>query len=228
MGRPSDEERAPFLPAGTTVVRQEVFRGRLWTAYPTRLLEHAETRLVLVHWPGVEVLVPTSWIAWLRGAGDAVREEAIPNLARGTWELGRWTWQSTTWANILLPDRWFSLGAVIEDDARAFRGWYVNFERPFQLRGETVETFDLLLDLVVEPDLSHRWKDEGEYRQARRLGVVSDLEARQVERAREEALAMVEALAWPFDQPWTTWLRRAAWDVPALPDDLEPWAGHPR
>lgn len=221
MRRPEESGQASRLAAGATVVRREVFRDRLWTAYPTRVMEHSQARLALVHWPGVEVLVPTTWIAYLRGAGDAARAEGIANLARGAWELGRWTWQSTTWVHMLLPDTWFSINAVMDDGLGAFRTWYVNFERPFRLHGHTVQTFDLLLDLVVRPDLSYHWKDEGEYDQARRLGVVTDAEARHVERAREQAVAMVEAAAWPFNESWAAWRREPTWPVPTLPDDVK-------
>ena len=48
--------------------------------------------------------------------------------------------------------------------------WYANFERPFQRTPIGIDTFDLLLDLVIEPDSSYRWKDEGEYRLGRQLG----------------------------------------------------------
>ncbi|MEU3495338.1 hypothetical protein ABZ747_17855 [Kitasatospora cineracea] len=42
----------------------------------------------------------------------------------------------------------------------------------------------LALDLVVTPDLSgHRWKDRAEYDRLRRLGVVDDFLARQVDAA---------------------------------------------
>jgi len=220
------EERttADRLPVGSTVIRREVYRDRLLAAYPTRVLEHSARRLMVVHWPGVDVLVPKTWTAWLRGAGDAVREQAIANLARGTWELDRWTWQATTWVTMLLPDRWFSVDAVFEDESGAFRGWYVNFERPYRRVGASVETFDLLVDLVVAPDLAVRWKDEAEYRQAHRLGVISDAEVRRVEAAREDAVGRVRGRLWPFDERWDGWHRQIDWPVPALPPDVAAWS----
>lgn len=203
------------MPAGTTAIRRDMFRGRLWTAYPTRVLDHTADRLALVHWPGVEVLVPTTWIAWLNGAGDDVRQQALPNLARGHWNLDRWTWKTTTWVHLLQPGRWFSLNAVIEDDTGELRHWYINFERPYVETRPYIDTFDLLLDLVVAPDGAIRWKDESDYQQVLNLGIISPDEHRQVKKAREEALAFVRQ-KFPFDEEWADWRRDPAWPLPVL------------
>ncbi len=207
----------PF-PAGSTAVRRDVFRGRVWSAMPTRVVAHDPTgRLVLAHWPGVEMLAPETWIASLRDGGSTVREATIPSLAAGDWRLGRWTWRDTSWLHIMTPGQWFSVSAVLDDARGGLTAWYVNFERPHVRRGRAVDTFDLLLDLVVSPDRSCRWKDEEEYAHARRLGVIDDRDAAAVARAREEALALVEAGAAPFDEAWPRWRRDPAWPLPTLP-----------
>ena len=40
-----------------------------------------------------------------------------------------------------------------------FRGWYVNFERPYVRRSDGIDTDDLELDLVIDPDGTRHWKD---------------------------------------------------------------------
>ncbi len=207
---------ANVLLPGATAIRRDVHRGRVWTAYPTRVLEHSERALVLAHWPGVTVLVPTTWTAWLRGAGAATRAEGIANLARGNWELELWTWHTTSWLHILLPGRWFSVNAVFDDASGRLQRWYVNFQRPHRVDGQCVDTFDLLLDLDVGPDGAMRWKDGDEYDAARRLGVVTEAEARAVDGARGEAEALVAEGGWPFDGPWASWRRDPAWPLPVL------------
>lgn len=209
----------PLLPVGTTAIRRDTFRGRIWTAYPTRVIEHTAEGLMLAHWPGIEALVPTTYAAWLRVGGAGMRRQAIPNLARGTWELEHWTWHTTTWLHILLPNRWFSVNAVLEDQEQRLRNWYINFQRPHVIRDGYVDTFDLFLDLVVSADGSMRWKDEGEYEDARRLGVVSDEDARAVDRSRQEAVDLIQAQAWPLCEPWTSWRRTPDWPLPVLPAD---------
>lgn len=53
----------------------------------------------------------------------------------------------------------------------------MNFERPTVLTATGFDTFDLTVDLVIDPDLSRcEWKDVDEYGHVRRLGIVTDTE----------------------------------------------------
>jgi hypothetical protein len=42
----------PAFALGSTAVRRDVFRGKVWTATPTRVILDAPGELVLCHWPG--------------------------------------------------------------------------------------------------------------------------------------------------------------------------------
>lgn len=75
--------------------------------------------------------------------------------------------------------------------------WYVNFQHPYLRTPSGFDTLDLLLDLVITPDLSQwRWKDEDT--QARRLGVVTDTVHQHVDHARDQALDMIRNRQGPF------------------------------
>jgi protein associated with RNAse G/E len=148
---------------------------------------------------------------------EAVRKQAIPNLAAAKWDLERWTWRGTTVLTHLCPGEYFSVNRFLEAQDRGV-GWYINFELPFRRTGIGVDTFDLLLDLVVEPGLSsYSWKDEDEYTHARRLGVIHDALHRRIDEARQRAVALVEACGGPFCQDWSAWQRDPAWPTPNLP-----------
>jgi predicted RNA-binding protein associated with RNAse of E/G family len=95
--------------------------------------------------------------------------------------------------------------------------WYVNFQRPFARVDGGIDTLDLVVDLVVAPDLRWEWKDEEEYAHARRLGIVTDDEHRAVAAARDEALALVEAVAPPFSTEPPRWRPSPGWTAPTLP-----------
>lgn len=52
---------------------------------------------------------------------------------------------------------------VFFDDSWHMRCWYVNLQEPVRRFTLGLETRDLILDLLIAPDLSgHRWKDEDE------------------------------------------------------------------
>ena len=77
------------------------------------------------------------------------------------------------------------------------------------------------MDLVVTPDLSAcRWKDEDEYAQGRRLGLIDDALHQHVDTARQQVIALIESRQGPFADNWSSWKRDPAWPAPALPPGM--------
>ncbi|MFF5303016.1 DUF402 domain-containing protein [Streptomyces sp. NPDC013161] len=209
---------------GETAVRRDVFRGKVWSAHALRVVEDTAEALVLGCRPGAESLAPTTWIESLLTCDETARLRALPNLADGNWQLGRWTWRDTAHLQWVPPDRWFSVNAFFDvaGDGQLTR-WYVNFQHPMRRTPIGFDTFDLLLDLVVAPDLSRwDWKDEDEYAHGRRLGVVSEADHLAVEKARDEVVAMIEGSAGPFatERGLGTWRYEPHWPDPQLPTDV--------
>ncbi|MFF8775286.1 DUF402 domain-containing protein [Kitasatospora sp. NPDC015120] len=204
---------------GTTVVRRDVPAGRVWTAMPQRVVDDTGLVLTLASWPGIESLAPTTWITSLATGDDTARKQGLADLAAGTWTLGHYRWQDTEVRSHFLAGEWFSVHCFQDAATREPLRWYVNFERPYQRQtGLGIDTMDLALDLVVTPDFSgHHWKDEEEYAQLRRLGVVDDYTAGQIDRARSRAIGMLDDQAGPFAAGWPRWAPDPAWPLPTLP-----------
>ena len=105
--------------------------------------------------------------------------------------------------------------------------WYIDFIRPCRRTPDGIDTLDLLVDLVVTPDLSAcRWKDEDEYAQGRRLGVITDALHRGVEAARQHVISLVESRQGPFAEGWSSWRPDPSWPLPALPRAHPAGTGH--
>ncbi|MFC7530135.1 hypothetical protein [Actinoplanes sp. GCM10030250] len=210
-----------------------MIHGRVWTAGAHRVLHDDGTSLVLATWPGTIGLAPTRWIEWFTTGDDTQRPQAVADLADGRWQLGRWTWRDTavlTWVGL---DPYFNLQLYLPvNGGTPF--WKINFERPVTRTSAGIDTFDLLLDYVTDPATGHwRWKDEDEYAQARQLGVITDPERRQVDAARERAVAFAEAGRGPLGEDWDTWHVAGDWPLPVLPADVlalgaGPSTGEPR
>ncbi|MEV0537219.1 DUF402 domain-containing protein [Kitasatospora sp. NPDC050463] len=179
--------------------------------------------LTLAYWPGIESLAPTTWITATRNQDDTTRKQGLQDLAAGTWTLGRYRWEGTELLSHFLAGEWFSVHCFQDAVTKEPLRWYVNFEHPYRRRpGVGIDTLDLCLDLVIAPDLStHRWKDQEEYAQARRLGVVDDYTHRQVERAHGRAITMLDDRSGPFAGGWPTWAPDTAWPLPEQPDDAD-------
>ncbi|MFE0460403.1 DUF402 domain-containing protein [Kitasatospora sp. NPDC058965] len=207
------------FPSGATAVRRDVINGRVWSAQPYRTISDDGTTLDLAYWPGLKSLGPTTWSAAMRTGDDRVRKQGLENLACGDWHLGLWAWEGTTLRSRFTAGEYFSVHTFQDAATGEPLRWYVNFEMPYQRTHIGLDTFDLFVDLVVEPDLSsYRWKDEDEYEQGRRLGLVDDTLHSLVEAARERALALLEGPALPFSGAWPAWTPDPTWPVPVLPD----------
>lgn len=205
-----------LLPPGSTAVRRDMFRGRVWSAAPMRVLASDEASVVTAMWPGVVTLAVDKFVESGGGLNKALRRAALDDLASGEWRMAEWAWRWTGIVQEVVSERWFSVARTHAEDG-ALACWYVNFERPPTWHASGWDTMDLALDLVVEPDGAWRWKDEDEYAQCRRLGVITDAEHAAVAPAREQAVALVEARAGMFgDDPGQRWLPDPAWPRPTL------------
>ncbi len=215
-----DDGVASFAP-GSTIVRRDVFDGRVWSALPGRVLSDDGAALVFGYWPGSEGLVPTSWIDWVRSGDEERRADAFADLAGGQWTLGRWTWQWTNVVHTTAAGQWFSVNSFFSATSGERICWYVNFERPHVRTSQGIDTFDLLLDLVVQPDLTWSWKDEGEFEHGCRIGLISSTEREAVQVAQDEVIGLVETQGGAFAESIDTWRPKATWPTPELPPDAD-------
>jgi len=73
---------------------------------------------------------------------------------------------------------------------------------------------------VADADLNRwSWKDEDEYAQGRRLGLITDADHYNVGRARERAVALLETRGGPFARHASTWRVSDQWPIPVLPPE---------
>ncbi|WP_405444723.1 DUF402 domain-containing protein [Streptomyces achromogenes] len=205
--------------AGQVVVRRDVYRcGRVWSEHALRVVSDTGQALVAACPPGAETRWPALYVKARTDGDRSVRTEAFDALATGTWELADAVWEETELLLWKQPGAWFSVNAFYT--GAGLRNWYVNFERPTVRTGDGFDTFDLTVDLVVDPDLAGwQWKDEDEYAHVRRLGIITEAEHRAVEAARDQALAMLTERSGPFAgaAAWTSWRWNPAWPAPRLP-----------
>jgi hypothetical protein len=99
-----------------------------------------------------------------------------------------------------------------------FVGWYVNFELPYELTQYGLQTMDLVLDLLIDPSGTPQPKDEANYVEAVKRGIIeTDLEE---EKAR--VLRKLDRGEGPFDPTWIAWRPDPTWPTPVLPPELRP------
>jgi hypothetical protein len=107
-----------------------------------------------------------------------------------------------------------------------FLGWYVNLEAPFARTPIGVDTTDDVLDVVVSPDLTWRWKDEHALQQWIDVGVYTAEEFERIYEHGLQAIADVEARRFPFDHSMTDWRPEEHWGVPQIHPDWDRIPGY--
>jgi predicted RNA-binding protein associated with RNAse of E/G family len=132
-------------------------------------------------------------------------------LADSEWDV------STLWLTEpgALHSTWVSF---LEDGTQW--GWYINLQRPLQRTARGVQTMDLMLDVIIEPDLnSWRWKDEDEFQALIDGGLIGPDEARAVRSEALAVIALAEARLPPFSDDWPAWTPDPGWPLPVLGED---------
>ena len=197
---------------GDVIVHQEVWRGRVWAARPLVVVEDTPERLLLWIPQGTRRKVPSTPPG--RVDPPTRRERVIENLARRDWVHVDHEWDMDhLW--LLRPGDWHGLWVSWVGGRHV--GWYVNLQRPFRRTPLGIEAMDMMLDVVVEPDLTWRWKDQDEFADLVGRGLVDATTGELVRAEGEAVIGRVERREAPFSEPWPDWRPDPSWPEPVLP-----------
>ncbi|MBD0706905.1 MULTISPECIES: DUF402 domain-containing protein [unclassified Streptomyces] len=180
-----------------------------------------DTPELLAVWmaPGTECVRP------VLADGTSVHDEPLATryTAARTTEHAHWSGSGVL--KLARPDEPWSVWLFWDRDWR-FRSWYVNLEEPRARWSGGVDSEDHFLDISVFPDRSWLWRDEDEFAQAQRSGLMG---ARQAERVRTAGRLAVDRIAsWgaPFADGWEDWRPDPEWRIPELPSDWDRTPAH--
>jgi len=216
----------PRWRSGDTIVHQEVWADRVWAARPLVVVDDADQGLVLWIPAGTRRKIPAPPPGVTGRERDpaglpteASHRGVIENLVRGEWTHTDHVWDvSSLW--MLRPDAWYAVWVSWLSNGEHL-GWYVNFQRPYRRTSLGIEAMDLMLDLVVHPDRSWRWKDQHEFDQLVQLNLIDDDTIQHLRREAAAVVASIEEGASPFCAPWPDWTPEPDWPIPALPSNWD-------
>ncbi|GHJ94943.1 hypothetical protein SNE510_44620 [Streptomyces sp. NE5-10] len=169
--------------------------------------------------PGTECVRP------VLADGTPVHDEPLATryTAPRTTERARWAGSGVL--KLARPGDPWSVW-LFWDRGWRFRSWYVNLEEPRRRWSGGVDSEDHFLDISVYPDHSWLWRDEDEFAQAQRSGLMDAGRAARVEAAGAAAVRLVEEWGTPFRDGWEEWRPDPSWTVPALPADWDRTPAH--
>ncbi|QBJ92124.1 DUF402 domain-containing protein [Streptomyces seoulensis] len=167
---------------------------------------------------------------WLAPGTECVK----PVLADGTPVHLEPLESRYTKPRVVRRDRWFGTGVLklarpgepwsvwlFWEPGWRFKNWYVNLEQPLARWAGGVDSEDHFLDISVHPDRTWHWRDEDEFAQARRDGLMDAETAGRVKSAGRRAVEVIEAWGSPYTDGWQHWRPDPSWSVPALPEDWD-------
>jgi predicted RNA-binding protein associated with RNAse of E/G family len=117
----------------------------------------------------------------------------------------------------LEPEKYYSIMHFWDHASNEFLCYYINFQLPFQRSAYGVDTLDLDLDIVINPDLSFEWKDEDDYQKAIDHGVIFPEWVAGIEDAKKDVFDRLKKRGYPFDGSWLNWMPDSNWSPPKLP-----------
>lgn len=117
--------------AGSTVVVQEVWRGRLWSARPVTVVHDGGASVALGCPAGPRWKTATTPPTPPTRPRAATRAERfVASLSRCDWVLADCTWHVPTLCLAREGD-WHAVRVAYEENGE-HRGWYVNLQEPFR------------------------------------------------------------------------------------------------
>ncbi|MEW1545048.1 cytidylyl-2-hydroxypropylphosphonate hydrolase [Streptomyces tsukubensis] len=173
-----------------------------------------DTPELLAVWlaPGTECVRPAL------ADGSPLHEQPLATRYTAPRTAVRDQWHGAGVLKLARPGEPWSVWLFWDEDWE-FRSWYVNLEQPHTRWSAGIDSQDHFLDISVFPDRSWLWRDEDEFAEARRAGLIGAAEATRIRQAGRAAVTAIRAWDAPFRDGWEHWRPDPAWPVPALPVD---------
>jgi hypothetical protein len=131
--------------------------------------------------------------------------------------IGDGVWHTTSRLMLARPGAAHLVSLFWDGADGSFLGWYADLQAPFARTPLGFDSEDQVLNILIEADLSWRWKDEDEFADAQRIRRFSTTEAAAIRAEADHVIGIIEARAWPFHHGWEDWTPDPSWPIPALP-----------
>ncbi|MFB7912594.1 DUF402 domain-containing protein [Streptomyces sp. NPDC056061] len=188
--------------------------GPVHICRPVTVVQDTDELLAVWVAPGTECVKP------VLADGTDVHDEPLVTRYTAPRTTARSAWLGNGVLKLARPGEPWSVWLFWETGWH-FRSWYVNLEEPRTRWAGGIDSEDHFLDISVYPDRSWVWRDEDEFAQAQRVGLMAPGTARQVRQAGLAAVEVIQDWGTPFRDGWEDWRPDPRWPVPTLPDDWD-------
>lgn len=147
--------------SGETAVVRGIFNKRVWLAQSTLVVKDTADETILLLLPGAECAYPEGYWHWKHG--DFSRGTRWQEAMLNSWKLRKFGWLNNQFLIFIEPQNYYALYAIWQHETDQFQGYYIDFQLPDKRSDVGFDTLDLDLDIVIDPQLNWKWKDEAEY-----------------------------------------------------------------
>jgi len=135
--------------------------------------------------------------------------------------LEKYKWHTNRLLLILEPEKYYSTILFWDHVSNEFLCYYINFQLPFRRSSLGIDTLDLDLDIIINPDFSFEWKDVDDYQKAIEHGLITPEWVQGIDFAKPEIFERLEKRQYPFDGSWLDWKPDPSWEPPKLPENWD-------
>ena len=201
---------------GETSVLRGVINELVWLAQSVIIVKDSIEETILLLMPCARCAYPEGYWRWKNG--DYSQGRRWQDVKQNSWLLREFGWLNNRFVIFLVPGKYYAIYSILHQDTDLFQGYYINFQLPFTRTDLGFDTYDLELDIVIDPQFNLAWKDEHEYHDCIQACVIQNKWVEAVENAKPEILARIEGRQYPLDGSWLDWRPDPSWSPPALPD----------
>jgi len=200
---------------GDVIAWRGIFNNRVWHIQPTIVVKDNPDELVLTLLPGAECIAEESYP---NGKKQSKRWWDFKNT---DWNLAKYEWHTNRLLILLEKEKYYSTMLFWDHDTNKFLCYYINFQLPYKRNYDDIDTLDLDLDIVINPDFSFEWKDVDDYQKAINYGLIIPEWVKEIDDAKPEIFDKLEKRRYPFDGSWLDWKPDPNWEPPKLPKNWD-------
>jgi hypothetical protein len=205
--------------SGDTVALRGLVNQQVWHVQSTRVVWDTPEEIALLLVPGAECAAPSGYIH--KKHGDNSYWDRWQEFLGDSWSLEKYLWRNNRFLILLEPLKYYASIYIWDHASNVFKGYYINFQLPFKRCHCGFDTYDLELDIVINPDFQWYWKDVDDYQRGLQIGAICTEWVSGVEQARKEILDRLAGRLYPLNGRWLSWQPEKEWTPPQLPRGWE-------
>jgi hypothetical protein len=205
--------------AGDTVALRGIYNQRVSYMQSAVVVHDTSNEVAVVILPGAECAAPEGYMNGKHGSSG--HWDRWGEYVSGNWTMQPYLWRTNRLLILLHAEKYYSSFYFWQADTNQFLCYYINFQLPFRRSAVGFDSFDLELDLIIEPTFEWHWKDVEDYQRGIELGILRPEWIQEIDTAKPEIFDKLEKRQYPFDNSWMNWMPDPHWYPPTLPADWD-------